>query len=102
MFLTQRQDLSGFHAPDALRTAHWDTLEKALTVFILPQEGTRRRLHRRLDLIFASPEAYWTAVVGWYFYLPLPHRVRHSRWPAPRTGSKMFERDLRKWAKDKK
>jgi len=81
--VTHVMHLSGFHAPDALRTAHWDSLEKALTVFILPQDGTRRRVHRRLDLIFASPEAYWTAVVGW-------------------TGSKMFERDLRKWAKDKK
>jgi len=35
--------------------------------------------HRRVDLIFAPPEAYWTAVVGW-------------------TGSTQFERDLRLWA----
>ena len=53
-------DLSGFHAPDASRAAHWDALEKALTVFVLPG-GVRRRV----DLIFAAPEAYWTAVVGW-------------------------------------
>ncbi|KAJ6589871.1 hypothetical protein DFH09DRAFT_976338 [Mycena vulgaris] len=73
--------LSGFHPPDALRTSHWDTLEKALTVFILPPDASSgRRIHRRLDLIFAAPEAYWTAITGW-------------------TGSKMFERDLRLWAK---
>jgi len=63
------QDLSGFHAPNALRTENWDSLEKALTVFILPEgaskTGTRKRLHRRLDLIFATPTSYWTAVVGW-------------------------------------
>ncbi|PPQ63044.1 hypothetical protein CVT24_005990 [Panaeolus cyanescens] len=75
--------LSGFHAHDALRTEHWDSLEKALTVFILP-EGTKfKRTHRRLDLIFAMPEAYWTAVIGW-------------------SGSKMFERDLRLYAKEEK
>ena len=60
-------DLSGFHAHNPLRLHHWDNLEKALTVFILPPsspfyDGTRRRL----DLIFASPEVYWTAVIGWY------------------------------------
>jgi len=36
--------------------------------------------YRRADLVFAPPEAYWTAVVGW-------------------TGSTQFERDLRLWAK---
>ncbi|KAL1723700.1 hypothetical protein EV715DRAFT_190444 [Schizophyllum commune] len=70
--------LSGFHAPEASRSAHWDALEKALTVFALPG-GVRRRV----DLIFAAPEAYWTAVVGW-------------------TGSKTFERDIRRWAADQK
>ncbi|PPQ87454.1 hypothetical protein CVT25_008190 [Psilocybe cyanescens] len=62
------RDLSGFHTHDALRTGHWDSLEKALTVFVLPNsdmDGKQKRLHRRLDLIFAAPEAYWTAVVGW-------------------------------------
>ena len=49
-----------------LRQQHWDSLEKALTVFTLPAssplyDGTRRRL----DLIFAPPEVYWTAVLGW-------------------------------------
>ncbi|EJD44810.1 hypothetical protein AURDEDRAFT_124919 [Auricularia subglabra TFB-10046 SS5] len=39
------------------------------------------RTARRVDLIFAPPEAYWAAVVGW-------------------TGSIMFERDLRLAAKD--
>ncbi|KAL1745039.1 hypothetical protein HDZ31DRAFT_37285 [Schizophyllum fasciatum] len=76
--VTHLMYLSGFHAPDVTRAAHWDALEKALTVFVLPG-GVRRRV----DLIFAAPEAYWTAVVGW-------------------TGSKTFERDLRRWAADQK
>ncbi|KAJ7502982.1 DNA polymerase mu [Mycena galericulata] len=76
--VTHVMHLSSFRPPDALRTAHWDTLEKALTVFVLPPPAPRT--HRRLDLIFAAPEAYWTAVTGW-------------------TGSKMFERDLRLYAK---
>ncbi|KAJ7169049.1 DNA polymerase mu [Mycena crocata] len=79
--ITHVMHLSSFRAPDALRTAHWDALEKALTVFILPPDASGApRVHRRLDLIFAAPDAYWTAVVGW-------------------TGSKMFERDLRHYAK---
>ncbi|KAF5380505.1 hypothetical protein D9615_004682 [Tricholomella constricta] len=81
--VTHVTHLSGFHARDAMRTSHWDSLEKALTIFILPSDGTQKRSHRRLDLIFAAPEAYWTGVVGW-------------------TGSKMFERDLRLWAKVEK
>lgn len=69
-----------------MRTAHWDSLEKALTVFILPpnlKNPKAPRVHRRVDLIFAAPQSFWTAVVGW-------------------SGSKMFQRDLRRWAKDKK
>ena len=61
-------DLSSFHAPNALRTSHWDSLEKALTVFTLPPNGRnleQKRIRRRLDLIFAAPETYWTAVIGW-------------------------------------
>jgi hypothetical protein len=58
-------DLSGFHTHNTLRTSHWDSLEKALTIFKLPSNGNQSRVHRRLDLIFAVPEAYWTAVVGW-------------------------------------
>ena len=59
-------DLNDFHVHNPLRSTHWDSLEKALTVFILPlsssfYKGTRRRL----DLIFTLPEVYWTAVVGW-------------------------------------
>ncbi|KAF8911503.1 DNA polymerase mu [Gymnopilus junonius] len=81
--ITHVMHLSGFHAHNALRTEHWDSLEKALTVLVLPSKGKEKRLHRRLDLIFASPAAYWTAVVGW-------------------SGSKMFERDLRLWAKTEK
>ncbi|KAL7277561.1 hypothetical protein ACG7TL_008484 [Trametes sanguinea] len=81
--VTHVMHLSGFHGHNPLRTTHWDSLEKALTVFILPPsspfyQGTRRRL----DLIFAPPEVYWTAVIGW-------------------SGSIMFQRDLRQWAKDK-
>lgn len=65
--VTHVMHLSGFHAHNPLRTVHWDTLEKSLTVFILPPSsslynGTRRRL----DLIFAPPEVYWPAVIGWY------------------------------------
>ncbi|KAJ6497660.1 hypothetical protein C8R45DRAFT_822634 [Mycena sanguinolenta] len=81
--ITHVMQLSGFHPPGELRTSNWDTLAKVLTVFILPPDAcdaSTRRIHRRLDLIFAAPEAYWTAITGW-------------------TGSKMFERDLRLWAK---
>ncbi|PFH52135.1 hypothetical protein AMATHDRAFT_2383 [Amanita thiersii Skay4041] len=81
--VTHVMHISGFHKPDALRQTHWDSLEKALTVFILPDDGKHKRIYRRLDLIFASPDAYWTAVIGW-------------------SGSKMFERDLRLWAKEEK
>lgn len=58
---------------------HWDSLDKALVVFRLPQTSS---IHRRVDLIFAPINLYWTAVVGW-------------------TGSSLFERDLRLWAKQK-
>jgi len=63
---------------------HWDTLDKALTIFRLPpkERSMERGLHRRVDLIFAPATTYWTAVVGW-------------------TGSTIFERDLRLWAKQK-
>ncbi|KAK7036418.1 hypothetical protein VNI00_011615 [Paramarasmius palmivorus] len=81
--VTHVMHLSSFREHNAIRTPHWDSLEKALTVFVLPDDGKQRRVHRRLDLIFAAPEVYWTAVVGW-------------------TGSKMFERDLRSWAKQEK
>jgi len=69
-------DLSSFHEHNALRTSHWDSLEKALTVYRSPSDGR----YRRVDLISALPETYWTAVVGW-------------------TGGTMFERDLRSAAK---
>jgi len=81
--VTHVMHLSGFHAHNALRTEHWDSLEKALTVFILPPQDGLKRIHRRLDLIFAAPESYWTAIIGW-------------------SGSRMFERDLRLWAKKEK
>ncbi|KAI5988094.1 hypothetical protein EDD15DRAFT_2172942 [Pisolithus albus] len=81
--VTHVMHLSGFHQHNALRTHHWDSLEKALTVFCLPSGPGGRRIHRRVDLIFAAPEVFWTAVVGW-------------------TGSTMFQRDLRLWAKQQK
>ncbi|KAF9071631.1 hypothetical protein BDP27DRAFT_1218834 [Rhodocollybia butyracea] len=82
--LTHVMYLSSFREHNTLRTTHWDSLQKALTVFILPDSGKgQKRIHRRLDLIFALPEVYHTAIVGW-------------------TGSTMFERDLRLWAKEKK
>jgi len=59
--------------------SNMDVLDKALTVFKVNKQD---RVHRRLDLIFAPWEAYWTAVVGW-------------------TGSKQFERDIRLWAKER-
>ncbi|EGO26473.1 hypothetical protein SERLADRAFT_447668 [Serpula lacrymans var. lacrymans S7.9] len=81
--VTHVMHLSGFHEHNALRTHHWDSLEKALTVFVLPGDGSQRRVYRRLDLIFAAPQVFWTAVVGW-------------------TGSTMFQRDLRLYAKQQK
>ncbi|KAE9411611.1 Nucleotidyltransferase, partial [Gymnopus androsaceus JB14] len=89
--VTHVMHLSSFRPHNTLRTAHWDSLEKALTVVKLRdnnnngtgQKQNQKHIHRRLDLIFAAPEVYWTAVVGW-------------------TGSIMFERDLRFWAKQEK
>jgi DNA polymerase IV len=69
-------DISGFHEPNVLRTTHWDSLEKALTVYRTPKDGG----HHQVDLICALPQTYWTAIVGW-------------------TGGIMFERDLRSAAK---
>ncbi|KAF5321048.1 hypothetical protein D9619_001670 [Psilocybe cf. subviscida] len=87
--VTHVMHLSGFHAHNALRESHRDSLEKALTVFRFPENHKKygqqngRRVYRRLDLIFAEPHAYWTAVAGW-------------------TGSRLFERDLRLYAKMEK
>ncbi|EIW80380.1 Nucleotidyltransferase [Coniophora puteana RWD-64-598 SS2] len=76
--------LAGFHGHNVLRTHHWDSLEKALTILRVPSAGdaVNAPVHRQVDLIFAAPEVFWTAVVGW-------------------TGSTMFERDLRLWAKER-
>jgi len=63
---------------DRNRLSHVDLVDKALTIFSLPGSGKSRRL----DLIFAHPEAYWTTIVGW-------------------TGSTQFERDLRVQAKSR-
>jgi len=67
--------MTGLNTPPS---SHQDVLDKALTIFCLPGS----KISRRLDLIFAIPDVYWTAVVGW-------------------TGSTMFERDLRLFAKSK-
>ncbi|KAK0454621.1 hypothetical protein EV421DRAFT_1758007 [Armillaria borealis] len=79
--ITHVMNLSNF-GDTSSRTAERGSLYKVMSVFVLPSDGTSARLHRRLDLIFTTPELYWTAVVGW-------------------TGSKMFERDLRLWAKER-
>ncbi|KAK0460908.1 DNA polymerase mu [Desarmillaria tabescens] len=79
--ITHLMGLSNF-GDTSSRTAERGSLYKVMSVFMLPSDGTSARLHRRLDLIFTTPELYWTAVVGW-------------------TGSKMFERDLRLWAKER-
>ena len=60
--------LTGQNTP---KSSHSDVLAKALTVFSLP----RSNKSSRLDLIFAVPEVYWTAVVGWYV-IGLKHRVK--------------------------
>ncbi len=91
-------DLSSFHKPGELRTANTDSMQKALTVFKLPEDGSKERIHRRVDLIIAAREVYWTAVTGWYAFAHNAHLKQLQRWF--RTGSKMFERDLRSWAKD--
>ncbi|OJA18854.1 hypothetical protein AZE42_05230 [Rhizopogon vesiculosus] len=62
--VTHVMHISGFHEHNALRTHHWDSLEKALTVFAWPHNSSWPRVHRRVDLIFAAPEVFWTAVVG--------------------------------------
>ncbi|KAG7449688.1 Nucleotidyltransferase [Guyanagaster necrorhizus] len=79
--ITHLMGLSNFGNTSS-RTAERGSLYKVMSVFLPPSDGPSARLHRRLDLIFTTPELYWTAVVGW-------------------TGSKMFERDLRMWAKDR-
>ncbi|KAG0702866.1 hypothetical protein DFH29DRAFT_804345 [Suillus ampliporus] len=81
--VTHVMHLSGFHEHNMLRTHHRDSLEKVLTVFAWPHNSSQGRVYRRVDLIFAAPEVFWTAVVGW-------------------TGSTMFQRDLRLWAKEQK
>ncbi|KAK0486162.1 DNA polymerase mu [Armillaria novae-zelandiae] len=79
--ITHVMGLSNF-GDTSSRTAERSSLYKVMSVFVQPSDETNARLHRRLDLIFTTPELYWTAVVGW-------------------TGSKMFERDLRLWAKER-
>ncbi|KAG8852747.1 hypothetical protein FRB91_006028 [Serendipita sp. 411] len=82
---------TSFRTPGSMKSyAENEALERVLCVFMLPDDSPsfpynpsgNRRLHRRVDLIFAPIETYWCAVVGW-------------------TGSIMFERDIRSWCKDK-
>jgi hypothetical protein len=47
------------------QAGHLDSLEKTLTVFKLSYSGNGKRVYRRFDLIFATPDAYWTGIVGW-------------------------------------
>ncbi|KAG9312111.1 hypothetical protein JVU11DRAFT_7398 [Chiua virens] len=83
-FVKHVLNMSGHHPHDGFRMPHHlDSLEKALTVFLLPDDPACKRIHRRVDLIFATPGVFWAAVVGW-------------------TGSTMFQRDLRLWAKKQK
>ncbi|KAF9777864.1 hypothetical protein BJ322DRAFT_514143 [Thelephora terrestris] len=73
--VTHLMTLTGQHSPSSSPAG---VIAKAFTIFSLPGSGRSRRL----DLIFAVPDVYWTAVVGW-------------------TGSTMFQRDLRLHAKSK-
>lgn len=57
--------MSGYRPHNVFRTHSWDSLEKALTVFVLPYDSARKQTYRRVDLIFATPGVFWTAVVGW-------------------------------------
>lgn len=61
--------MSGYHPPNVFRTHHWGSLEKALTVFVLPHDSTRKQTYRRVDLIFVTPGIFWTAVVGWLVHM---------------------------------
>ncbi|KAN0081305.1 hypothetical protein V8E55_008929 [Tylopilus felleus] len=62
--VTHVLNMSGYHPHNVFRTHHWDSLEKALTVFVLPNHSARTQTYRRVDLIFATPGVFWTAVVG--------------------------------------
>jgi DNA polymerase IV len=57
----------------------FDSLEKALVVFLSPSSNK----HRRVDIILAPPESVGTALLGW-------------------TGATTFERDLRIWCEKEK
>ena len=91
--------MSGYHPHNVFGTHHWDSLEKAFMVFVLPNDSARQRTYRRVDLIFASPALFWTAVVGWLVHMHVT-LIRRTL-TICRTGSTMFERDLRVWAKAK-
>lgn len=79
---------------------HFDSLDKALTVFKMNDRPDR--VHRRVDLIFAPWKIYWTAVVGWCACTTLSFQSPDCETPDnvySRTGSTQFERDIRKWSK---
>ena len=86
--------LTGQNTPNS---PHSDVIAKAFTVFSLP--GSNKS--SRLDLIFSVPEAYWTAVVGWWVCSYVARSVSDIDGGTPRTGSTMFQRDLRLFAKTK-
>ena len=48
-----------------------DSLDKALVVFLLPEDNPHYTgIHRRVDLIIAPWRAWGTAIVGWTVYSP--------------------------------
>ena len=59
---------------------HQSDVDVGQVVYLSSWAG--RRLHRRVDIIFARWEQYGAAVLGW-------------------TGSVLYERDLRRWARKK-
>jgi len=81
MHLSSFTSRNGLFTSSMTSTTNIDALDKTMTVFRFTDR--ENSVHRRMDLIYAPWEVYWTAVVGW-------------------TGSTQFERDLRLWAKDKK
>ena len=52
---------------------HDESVDRLMTVFALPPDHQPypynpqgpKRTHRRVDLLFAPREAYWTTIVGW-------------------------------------
>ena len=91
--LTSRGDV----VQNTPNSSHSDVIAKAFTVFSLP--GSNKS--SRLDLIFSVPGAYWTAVVGWWVCTYVAQLMSNIDGGIPRTGSTVFRRDLRLFAKTK-